>query len=65
MMMGIMKDLKVKCPRCGKQVGWSGNAYRPFCSEECRLVDLGRWADEDYSIPGGQAPEQDSDDQMS
>jgi endogenous inhibitor of DNA gyrase (YacG/DUF329 family) len=27
-------------------------AWRPFCSERCRLLDLGRWLDGDYRIPG-------------
>jgi endogenous inhibitor of DNA gyrase (YacG/DUF329 family) len=26
--------------------------FRPFCSERCRLIDLARWADGSYSIPG-------------
>jgi len=29
-----------------------GNPDRPFCSPKCRLIDLGRWAGEDYRIPG-------------
>ena len=29
----------------------SENAYRPFCSERCRLIDLGQWASENYRIP--------------
>jgi endogenous inhibitor of DNA gyrase (YacG/DUF329 family) len=29
----------------------------PFCSERCRLVDLGRWVDGKYAIPGATAPE--------
>ncbi|SNB45854.1 DNA gyrase inhibitor YacG [Geobacter sp. DSM 9736] len=41
----------VKCPTCGKQCTWQGNANRPFCSERCRLIDLGAWADERYRIP--------------
>ena len=41
----------VKCPRCKKPVSWEGNADRPFCSEKCRLIDLGQWADEAYRIP--------------
>jgi endogenous inhibitor of DNA gyrase (YacG/DUF329 family) len=28
-------------------------AYRPFCSERCRMADLGRWLSEDYRVPGG------------
>ena len=42
----------VSCPRCGTGVVWSHlSPYRPFCSERCRMVDLGRWADESYRIP--------------
>ncbi len=45
------KELKVRCPRCGNRVPWQGNQHRPFCSNHCRLVDLGRWASEEYRIP--------------
>lgn len=31
---------------------WDDNLYRPFCSERCRLVDLGKWASEEYRIAG-------------
>ena len=42
----------VSCPRCGAQVAWSpGNPYRPFCSERCKLIDLGDWAMERYRVP--------------
>lgn len=44
--------LLVACPRCGTRSPWKGNPFRPFCSEKCRLVDLGRWAGEDYRIAG-------------
>ncbi len=51
----VMSDkisiLKVSCPRCGKNVPWEGNPDRPFCSDRCRNLDLGRWADEEYRIP--------------
>jgi endogenous inhibitor of DNA gyrase (YacG/DUF329 family) len=30
------------------------NPYRPFCSERCKLIDLGAWLGEQYRIPGGQ-----------
>jgi len=43
---------KIKCPHCSKMVAWHGNPHRPFCSERCRLIDLGQWADEAYVIPG-------------
>lgn len=45
-------NLKVRCPRCRRPTAWEGNPNRPFCSEKCRLIDLGRWADEEYRIPG-------------
>jgi hypothetical protein len=47
-----VKILKVRCPRCGARTDWQDNPTRPFCSEKCRLVDLGRWASEEYRVPG-------------
>jgi len=48
----------VSCPRCGAQVAWSTeNPYRPFCSERCKLIDLGDWAMEKYRV----AVEEDKD----
>ena len=42
----------MSCPRCGAQVAWSReNRYRPFCSERCKLIDLGAWATEKYRVP--------------
>ena len=42
----------VSCPRCGAQVPWlPKNSYRPFCSERCKLIDLGDWAMEKYRVP--------------
>jgi endogenous inhibitor of DNA gyrase (YacG/DUF329 family) len=48
----------VACPHCGRPVPWEDeSAYRPFCSERCRLIDLGDWLDESYRIPhDGDAP---------
>ena len=43
----------VTCPTCSKQVEWTpANKYRPFCSERCKQIDLGAWAEEKYTIPG-------------
>lgn len=49
----------VNCPRCGAAAPWSSaNPFRPFCSERCKLIDLGQWATESYRIPvEGEAPE--------
>ena len=44
--------LMVKCPTCGKAVEWKDNLWRPFCSERCKLIDFGRWANEEYLVPG-------------
>ncbi len=46
-----------RCPVCGKA---AAAAFRPFCSERCRQVDLGRWLSGDYAIPGDD-PEQDGE----
>ena len=44
--------LELSCPQCKKRVLWSEEfPYRPFCSERCKLIDLGEWADEGYKIP--------------
>lgn len=43
----------VKCPQCGKLTEYEGNEDRPFCSRRCKLIDLGAWIDEEYSIMGG------------
>jgi len=40
----------VKCPHCGKEVEFTGNAFRPFCSERCKLLDFGAWADEEFAF---------------
>jgi len=40
----------VKCPRCGKETEYNGNEFRPFCSERCKLIDFGSWADEEYGL---------------
>lgn len=48
---------RVACPHCGHRQPWDpNNPWRPFCSERCRLIDLGAWLDEKHAIPGDQAP---------
>jgi endogenous inhibitor of DNA gyrase (YacG/DUF329 family) len=42
---------EIKCPSCRKKTSWEDNPHRPFCSERCRLIDLGAWAQERYRIP--------------
>jgi uncharacterized protein len=43
----------VTCPTCRRALAWTeSNAFRPFCSERCRLIDLGEWAGEGRRIAG-------------
>lgn len=59
-----MKAKIVNCPVCNKAVEWSEekSPFRPFCSERCRLIDLGDWAGENHAIPGETAPPDSIDD---
>jgi uncharacterized protein len=41
----------VNCPTCEKLIEYSGNEFRPFCSERCKLLDFGAWADGEFAIP--------------
>jgi uncharacterized protein len=52
----------VACPRCEKPVQWTPeNKFRPFCSERCKHIDFGAWANEEYRIANATPP--DGDDQ--
>jgi endogenous inhibitor of DNA gyrase (YacG/DUF329 family) len=44
--------MKIKCPVCKRSTTWEENPFRPFCSEKCKLIDLGKWATEEYRIAG-------------
>jgi endogenous inhibitor of DNA gyrase (YacG/DUF329 family) len=53
----------VDCPTCGKKVEWSENSpFRPFCSDRCKKIDLGAWAEEKYVIPVANPPKNPDDD---
>lgn len=45
--------MKIICPLCKRTTTWEENPWRPFCSERCKLIDLGKWASEEYRIEGG------------
>ena len=48
----------VACPRCGVLALFSSeNPFRPFCSERCRMIDLGAWANESYRVPDTTPPD--------
>lgn len=56
----VMEKKDVVCPHCGKVATYSPeNKYRPFCSERCKLIDLGDWADEKHRVPGEPANPED------
>jgi endogenous inhibitor of DNA gyrase (YacG/DUF329 family) len=43
---------QVQCPACGKPAAFTAeNRWRPFCSERCKMLDLGDWANERYRVP--------------
>lgn len=43
---------KIFCPTCKKPETWQDeNPFKPFCSERCKLIDLGEWANESRKIP--------------
>ncbi|QPK62970.1 DNA gyrase inhibitor YacG [Methylomonas sp. LL1] len=53
--MNNRQVITVACPTCKKLVQWvSEQRFKPFCSERCRLIDLGDWATEAHKIPGKQ-----------
>lgn len=62
-----MKKKDIFCPICNKPHTWTDeNKFRPFCSDRCKLIDLGEWADDSRSVPGETIPNEseNSDDQQ-
>ena len=53
------RQLRRQCPHCDREVTWPETTTYPFCSERCRLIDLGVWAAGDYRLPGERATEED------
>lgn len=57
--------MKVNCPTCEKSIEWTPeNNFRPFCSERCKLIDLGDWADESHKISQNIQPDQQLSEEM-
>ncbi len=44
--------MRITCPICKTVTTWEENTHRPFCSERCKMHDLGNWATEKYSVEG-------------
>ncbi len=58
-----MMAATVKCPTCGRPIEWSEvSPFRPFCSERCKLIDLGAWLSEQRAIAGDKPPPESEDD---
>jgi endogenous inhibitor of DNA gyrase (YacG/DUF329 family) len=49
----------LRCPTCEREFSPAESTALPFCSERCRLIDLGRWLDEGFSLPVVPDPEAD------
>jgi endogenous inhibitor of DNA gyrase (YacG/DUF329 family) len=53
-----MNDATIRrCPQCRRETNWQDNPWKPFCSERCKLIDLGRWANEEYRVPMTETPD--------
>jgi len=53
-----MEPRIVKCPQCKADVPWTAESkWRPFCSERCKLIDVGAWASERYRIETPDTPD--------
>ncbi|AOA57219.1 DNA gyrase inhibitor YacG [Acinetobacter larvae] len=49
----------IQCPHCAEKTTWQDNPYRPFCSERCKLIDFGAWANAAYKLPTQDSPQHD------
>lgn len=48
--MNNLKEFDVKCPRCRQLGKWFSTHWGPFCGERCKLIDLGKWFNEEQRI---------------
>ncbi len=46
---------QIKCSQCGKVFIYGESPFRPFCSERCKMIDLGHWFNETYQVPSKHA----------
>lgn len=58
-LMATKSAKNIRCPNCRKPAPWEGNPFRPFCSERCKMIDLGAWVAEEYRIPAEEKREED------
>ena len=45
------------CPNCRQPVDWDASEFKPFCSKRCQMIDLGRWANEEYRVQLAETPD--------
>ena len=55
--MNERKSAKVVCPACKKKGDWFAGKYGPFCSQRCKLIDLGKWLGGEHAISEPLRPE--------
>jgi uncharacterized protein len=61
-MMQNKPPLIVICPHCGMEQHWDAkNRFRPFCSERCKMIDLGKWANEEYRVQQSETGQREQD----
>lgn len=59
--MAGARKIEVRCPNCDDAVSWdAASPWKPFCSERCKLIDLGAWFQEERAIPGNEPAGQDA-----
>lgn len=51
------RSLQIKCPTCRKTGAWFAGSFGPFCSHRCKLVDLGKWLNEEHAVSSPLRPE--------
>ena len=62
----MKKDMVISCPNCKKSIAWNDKfPFKPFCSERCKLIDLGEWASESHKIPSKPIQQYQEDDDLS
>jgi endogenous inhibitor of DNA gyrase (YacG/DUF329 family) len=57
-----MPRISIKCPICKRKTTFEENPWRPFCSERCKLIDLGKWVMGQYRVEGKKEEEEDERD---
>jgi endogenous inhibitor of DNA gyrase (YacG/DUF329 family) len=48
--MNDRNNPEVRCPTCQRRGAWFAGAWGPFCSKRCRLLDLGKWFNEEHQL---------------